>query len=284
MNCSKCQNELKPGALICGNCGTLVSTSASASAPVHVLGCLACGAPLAPGATVCGKCGASTATGEDDSNMTVILPRKAAAPSLATPAPPPVIESTDGATVILSAGKTPKPAAPVNDLFAPTMRLPERSAQADMSVRMPPVSMALEREHQHGIEDVEKKGKTVLVAVFSAIALLVLIAVVTGWYLMRESTPPSAAVPADVLAPLAEPQLAPEQSAPVASAPVFESAPSPPPIPVSEPASAVASTPTSPVAPQGEVSKPVSKPAAKPVKKLSEEEEYLRQIRRQLGR
>ncbi|WP_354599356.1 hypothetical protein [Uliginosibacterium flavum] len=186
-----------------------------------------------------------------------------------------MLEAADGATVILSAGKATKPTPLVNDMATPTMRSPERTAQADMSLRMPPVSMALERERQHGDEEAEKKGKTVLVAVFSAIALLVLIALGMGWYLTRESAPPKpVAEPAEASAPLAEPQVAPpvmvEQSVPVpASAPVLELAP--------------ALVPESASAPEPVAvpDKPVSKPKA--ARKLSEEEEYLRQIRRQLG-
>lgn len=276
MNCSKCQNELKPGAQICGNCGTLVS----ASAPVHVLACLACGSPLAPGATVCGKCGASTAI-DDASNMTVILPRKSS-PSLATPAPPPVLDSADGATVILSAGRAAKPAEPVNNLSTPSMRLPERSVQPEMTARAPSLSMALERERQNDDEEAEKKGKTVLVAIGSATLALVLIAVATGLYVTRGSAPTTA--PVEASAPLAEPQLAPvmvEQSLPVpATTPVDAAS-----VPAFVQTPAVAPSETIPAqAPIVSPPSDVAKPAAKPVRKLSEEEEYLRQIRRQLGR
>ena len=137
---------------------------------------------------------------------------------------------------------------------------------------MPPLSLALEFEQQFGsAEEIEKKGRTVVAAIFAAIAALALIAGAVWWF----GTKSRASVTS---APL-------EASAPVSveSAPVVAPLPENSPV-VSETTQAVASVPVAaePVAVKPEVA--ASKPASKSVRKLSEEDEYLRQIRRQLDR
>lgn len=298
MICTNCQNVLKDDARFCGKCGTPVAAPAS-----DALICLVCNTPIKPGATFCGKCG--TPTGGADSDMTVILPKAGAkpvappaspAPVAATLVPPPAADNAeDGATVILPASHparqpAPAPARPP----APPVRtpLPESAAETvmcldslqhapkkkrpDAAARMPASSLALELERQlGGAEGIERKGKTAVAAIFAALGVLVLVALGAGWYLTRSSTPPepvaTAAVSEPVSVPVAmesPPMEAVSAPAVVEALPVVEAVPAPAPAPVA--------------ASPAEVSRPASKPAARPVKKLSEEEEYLRQIRRQL--
>ncbi|MDP5239972.1 zinc-ribbon domain-containing protein [Uliginosibacterium sp. 31-16] len=301
MICANCQNVLKDDARFCGKCGTPVAVPAS-----DALICLVCNTPIKPGATFCGKCG--TPTGGADSDMTVILPKAGAKPAAppaspaavpATPVPPPVSgNAEDGATVILPASHparqpAPEPARPP----APKpvrMSLPESAAETvmcldslqhaskkkrpDAAARAPSSSLAQELEKQlGGAEGIERKGKTAVAAIFAALGVLVLVALGAGWYLTRSSMPPAPVATAAVSEPVAEPAVSVPvamESPPMeaASAPVVVEA-----LPVIEPAPAPA-----PAQPQAEPTKPTSKPAARPVKKLSEEEEYLRQIRRQL--
>ena len=300
MICANCQNVLKDDARFCGKCGTPVAVPTS-----DALICLVCNTPIKPGATFCGKCG--TPTGGADSDMTVILPKAGAkpaaqaaspAPVAATLVPPPAADNAeDNATVILPAShpaRQPSPAPERPPAPKPVrMSLPESAAETvmcldslqhaskkkrpDGAARMPASSLALEMQKQLGsAEEIERKGKTAVAAIFAALGVLVLVALGAGWYLTRSSTPPEPVATAAVSEPVAEPAV----SVPVAmESPPMEAVSAPA---VVEALPVIEAAPAPVVASPAEVSRPASKPAARPVKKLSEEEEYLRQIRRQL--
>jgi len=74
MICSKCNNEVRPDAKFCDNCGAPVPPLPP-PAPID-LSCLVCGEKIEPGAPFCTKCGMPSVASQSD--MTLILPKKPA--------------------------------------------------------------------------------------------------------------------------------------------------------------------------------------------------------------
>jgi hypothetical protein len=85
MICSKCNNEVRPDAKFCDNCGAPV-LSLPPPAPIE-LSCLVCGEKIVPGAPFCTKCGMPSVASQTD--MTLVLPKK--------PVPKPEGETDSGA-------------------------------------------------------------------------------------------------------------------------------------------------------------------------------------------
>jgi hypothetical protein len=85
MICSKCNNEVRPDAKFCDNCGAPV-LPLPPPAPIE-LSCLVCGEKIEPGAPFCTKCGMPSVASQTD--MTLVLPKK--------PVPKPEGETDSGA-------------------------------------------------------------------------------------------------------------------------------------------------------------------------------------------
>ncbi len=73
MICAKCNNEVRPDAKFCDNCGAPVPPPPPPPAPIE-LSCLVCGEKIEPGAPFCTKCGMPSVASQSD--MTLILPKK----------------------------------------------------------------------------------------------------------------------------------------------------------------------------------------------------------------
>jgi len=104
MICSKCNNEVRPDAKFCDNCGAPVSPPPP---PAQMeLSCLVCGEKIEPGAPFCPKCGMPSVASQSD--MTLILPKKPA-PKLeeetesATAAEFPTLQPSDEVTLGVAA-------------------------------------------------------------------------------------------------------------------------------------------------------------------------------------
>lgn len=153
-----------------------------------------------------------------------------------------------------------------------------------------PVSLALEMEKQKngGASGIEKTGKTMVVAIFVTIIVLLCVAVGTWWFLLRGEAGKDSENGTAISAPVAGASMGAGESVPEAVQPG-----------ASEPAQDVASVPVAEpqvpassgvVVPPKTESSSGSKAAASkatnarntPIR--SEEDEYLRQIRRQLDR
>lgn len=241
--------------MLCANCQTELKPDAKfcgkcgtpvTGAPTPTLTCLVCGAVLKSGVAFCGKCGSPVQLAESD--VTVILPKKSsAAPATAAHSP------MEAATVIVAREKTaPKPSG--------------TPARAD--------SLALELARQRKTATVAGEGRTSRKNLVLAAVGGLFVVGAGAWFLLRDTTPArnDAAAPAVVQASGAE-------SVPSASAPVMveESLPEPTPVATAQQA-----------APTPEAGSSVAKAEVKPVvrkagkRKASDEELYLRQVRRQL--